>query len=180
MRKAKPVSGKTRAKNSIEGAKAPFWQAKPLGQMSAEEWDALCDGCGICCLEKLRDEATGEVEITSVACSFLDVFTCRCTVYRHRWVACPDCLKITPDCVRDADWLPPTCAYVCLVEGRTLAWWHPLVSGDPETVHTAGISVRNKALSGKHVHPDDLLGWTGQAGTKKTFTTKGTKKHEGF
>lgn len=180
MKKAKPVSGKTRARIPLEGAKAPFWQAKTLDQMSADEWDALCDGCGICCLEKLRDEATGEVEITSVACSFLDVFTCRCKVYRHRWVACPDCLKITPDCVRDADWLPPTCAYVCLAEGRTLAWWHPLVSGDPETVHTAGISVRNKALSGKHVHPDDLLGWTGQAGTKKAFTTKGTKKHEGF
>jgi len=152
------MSGKRRERDRLGGEKTPFWRAKTLNEMSAEEWDALCDGCGICCLEKLRDEETNEVHLTSVACPFLDVFTCRCTVYRHRWVACPDCLRITPESVREADWLPGTCAYVRLAEGRTLAWWHPLISGDPETVHKAGVSVRNKAISGKHVHPDDLLG----------------------
>jgi uncharacterized cysteine cluster protein YcgN (CxxCxxCC family) len=160
--------------------KAPFWKAKSLDQLSSEEWDALCDGCGICCLEKLRDEESGEVHLTSIACPFLDIFDCRCTVYRHRWGACPDCVRVTPEGIRDMDWLPRTCAYVNLSEGRALAWWHPLVSGDPETVHTAGISVRNKAVSGKYVHPDDLLGWSGQAGTKKNSTTKCSKKHEGF
>ncbi|NVN09944.1 MULTISPECIES: YcgN family cysteine cluster protein [Nguyenibacter] len=125
----------------------PFWQTRRLDEMTAEEWEALCDGCGRCCLHKLREDETNEVLYTNVACRLLDLETCRCSDYAQRRRKVPDCVQLTPEALADIDWLPPSCAYRLLAEGRPLAWWHPLVSGSPDTVHQAGISVRGRALS---------------------------------
>lgn len=127
-------------------AAAPFWRTKPLGAMTRAEWESLCDGCGRCCLHKLRDEDTGELGWTNVACRLLDIRSCRCSDYANRRARVPDCVKLTPKRVATIDWLPPTCAYRLVQEGQDLPWWHPLVSGDPETVHEAGVSVRGKAI----------------------------------
>jgi hypothetical protein len=129
------------------GSELPFWRVKTLEQMTASEWESLCDGCARCCLIKLEDEETGSVELTRLACRLLDVGSCRCSDYANRFARMPDCLAIDAETVRKIDWLPATCAYRRVAEGRGLAWWHPLVSGDPETVHQAGISVRSFAMS---------------------------------
>ncbi len=126
-------------------APAPFWKTKTLEQMSHDEWESLCDGCGRCCLHKLRDDDTGALSFTNVACRLLDLHSCQCSDYAHRRRKVPDCVALTPAEVRAIDWLPPSCAYRRLAEGKDLAWWHPLVSGDPDTVHEAGISVRGRA-----------------------------------
>ena len=125
----------------------PYWRTKTLDEMTREEWEALCDGCARCCLIKLEDADTGEIAYTDIACRLLDLGRCRCTRYRQRLRLVPDCVDLTPENVRKLGWLPSTCAYRLLAEGRDLAWWHPLVSGDPETVHEAGISVRDRAVS---------------------------------
>lgn len=120
-----------------------FWETVPLDRMTPDEWEALCDGCGKCCLNKLEDIDTGEVAFTRVACRLLDGETCRCGNYGLRKTLVPECVVLTPKSIgKVAYWLPETCAYRVLHEGRTLADWHPLVSGDPESVHRAGISVR--------------------------------------
>lgn len=136
--------------------KKKFWKIKPMEEMTTRQWESLCDGCGRCCLEKLEDEDTGEVFYTSVACRFLDIDACRCTVYEKRAALAPECLFLTPEKARAIDWLPVTCAYRMLAEGKDLKWWHPLVSGNPDTVHQAGISVRDKIISPGHIDPGHL------------------------
>jgi len=121
-----------------------FWQEKRLAEMSAQEWESLCDGCGKCCLIGLEDEDTGEIHLTDVACKLLDGQSCRCSDYENRQEKVPDCVRLTPALVPTLHWLPKTCAYRLVSEGKPLKWWHPLVSGDPESVHAAGASVRGK------------------------------------
>jgi len=124
-----------------------YWQHKSLGEMNRSEWEALCDGCGRCCMLKLEDEDTGDVYLTRLACRLLSIGTCRCSDYGNRHDKVPDCLQLTPQMVAELNWLPQTCAYRLVHEGKELAWWHPMVSGDAETVHLAGISVRNLAMT---------------------------------
>ena len=127
-------------------ARKAFWQHKPLAGLSAEEWEALCDGCGKCCLHKLEDEESGEVYFTNVACRLLDAATCRCADYDHRTAQVPDCLTLTPQLLHDPRWLPSTCAYRLLAEGRRLPWWHPLVSGNAQSVIRSGQSIAGRVV----------------------------------
>jgi uncharacterized cysteine cluster protein YcgN (CxxCxxCC family) len=129
---------------AMESDEAPFWQRKSLAEMTDEEWESLCDGCGRCCLNKLEEEDTGRIYFTDVGCRLLDGESCRCRNYTHRTQEVDDCVRLRPDNVGTINWLPPTCAYRLLAEGRDLYWWHPLVSGDPLTVHSAGVSVRGR------------------------------------
>jgi uncharacterized cysteine cluster protein YcgN (CxxCxxCC family) len=122
----------------------PFWREKTLEAMSPEEWESLCDGCGRCCLVKLEDEDSGDIHYTSVGCALLDGAACRCSDYPNRSATIPDCVRLTPKVVRSLSWLPPTCGYRLVSEGKDLAWWHPLVSGSSDTVHQAGVSVRGR------------------------------------
>jgi uncharacterized cysteine cluster protein YcgN (CxxCxxCC family) len=136
---------------------------KTLVEMSHEEWEALCDRCGQCCLIKLEDEDTGDVAFTRLSCRMLDLGSCRCSDYQNRREYVPDCVKLTPDDVAGLDWLPQTCAYRLVAEGTPLAWWHPLVSGSAETVHEAGVSVRTYAVSEarvpEHAHIYHISKW---------------------
>jgi uncharacterized protein len=135
---------------------APFWESKSLDEMTASEWEQLCDGCGRCCLLKLEDEDTGEIYQTRLACKMLDLGKCQCREYKRRHELVDDCLSISPETVAELPWLPESCAYKRLAKGRGLAWWHPLVSGDPETVHKAGISVRGWARLETQATVDEL------------------------
>ena len=121
-----------------------FWDEKTLEEMTPTEWEALCDGCGRCCLMKLEDADSEKIYYTDIACRLFDEGTCRCKDYKHRKARVPDCLKLTPKRASEYGWLPHSCAYRRLAEGRGLAWWHPLVSGRQETVVEAGISVRGR------------------------------------
>ena len=135
----------------------PFWRRKSLDEMTDSEWESLCDGCGRCCLNKLVEEGSDRTFYTDVGCRLLDGDTCRCRDYEHRLAKVDDCVRLTPKNLAGITWLPPSCAYVLLAEGKDLYWWHPLVSGDPETVHAAGVSVRGRVGSSEKDVPDEEL-----------------------
>ena len=129
----------------------PFWATKVMEEMTHAEWESLCDGCGQCCLVKIEDEDSTDIFVTRLTCRMLDIGSCRCSDYENRHKKMHDCLAITPENVRELRWLPETCGYRRIAEGRDLPWWHPLVSEDPDTVHEAGISVRGFARSEKGI-----------------------------
>ena len=136
----------------------PFWQTKRLEQMTVQEWESLCDGCGLCCLVRFEDEDTGEVIPTRVSCRLFDDKLCRCSDYENRKKHVPDCIKLTPHNIDALPWMPKSCAYRRLHEGRDLADWHPLISGDPESVHRAGVSVRGETVNERDLDdPDDAI-----------------------
>ena len=139
-------------------AEKPFWQRKKLDQMTAAEWESLCDGCGLCCLIRFEDEETGEVIPTRVACKLLDQHLCRCKDYVNRKAHVPDCIKLTPWNIDALAWMPPSCAYRRLHEGRGLPSWHPLITGDPDSAHKAGVSIRDQTVSEDSLaDPEDAL-----------------------
>lgn len=133
-----------------------YWKYLTLDQMSAEQWESLCDGCGRCCLQKLKNPTTGKVYYTWVSCYLLDTHTCRCTEYELRHALVPDCVRLEPGNISQLHWLPKTCAYRLVAECRPLPSWHPLLTKDRSSIHTAGISVRYRAISEIYVHPDDI------------------------
>lgn len=150
------VKMKRAADHDLADAAEPFWRKKSLDRMSDAEWESLCDGCGRCCLLKLEDEDTGRIYATDVACKLLDCQTCQCSDYENRHKIVTDCVKISPSVVPDISWLPPTCAYRLVDEGRELYWWHPLVSGEMQTVHAAGISVKGRIFEENDIPTDEL------------------------
>lgn len=135
---------------------AHFWERKTLAELTQEEWESLCDGCGKCCLHKLEDDETGEVHYTCVACRYLDPNTASCRQYEQRLSLVPECIDLQPEDVTEFHWLPQTCAYRLVAEGKPLYDWHPLISGDPNTVHKAGISVRGRVFAEGDVPEDEL------------------------
>jgi len=147
-----------------EAEAAPFWRVKSLDEMTKDEWESLCDGCARCCLVKLEDEDTGEIHFTDLGCKLLDARSCRCRDYRRRRSRVHDCVKLTPEAARTLSWLPVTCAYRRLAEGRDLAWWHPLVSGTPDSVRQAGVSVAGRVTASEddlpiELWPDRIVCW---------------------
>ncbi|MFI4935337.1 MAG: YcgN family cysteine cluster protein [Caulobacterales bacterium] len=125
----------------------PFWETKTLAEMTPQEWESLCDGCGLCCLVRFEDELTGDVFPTRVHCKLFDNQLCRCTNYENRHQHVPDCIKLKPGNIDQLGWMPKSCAYRRLHEAKPLPHWHPLITGDPESVHRAGVSVRGKTIS---------------------------------
>ena len=139
----------------------PFWRRKSLSAMTGDEWESLCDGCAKCCLHKLQYDDTGEIDYTNVACRLLDTETCRCRKYAIRSMMVPDCVRLTPDIVNQLKWLPSTCAYRLVAEGKDLPSWHPLKTGDPDSVHRAGVSARGRAIREQDAGPleDNVIDW---------------------
>lgn len=131
-----------------------FWKHKRLEEMNASEWELLCDGCALCCLHKLEDEDTLEVYYTDVHCRYLDTDSCRCQVYANRQNLVPTCVWLDAKMARDFKWLPKTCAYRLLSENKPLENWHPLVSGNPNSVHNADVSMRHKGIADNKISPD--------------------------
>ena len=136
----------------------PFWRTKALADMTAAEWESLCDGCGLCCLVRFEDEDTGEIIPTRVSCRLFDDGLCRCKDYANRKAHVPDCIKLTPWNIEALEWMPKSCAYRRLHEGRGLPSWHPLITGDPESTHKAGVSVRGQTINETVLDdPEDAL-----------------------
>ncbi|MFT4518547.1 MAG: putative cysteine cluster protein YcgN (CxxCxxCC family) [Halioglobus sp.] len=131
-----------------------WWHEKKLEDLNPVEWEALCDGCAKCCLHKLEDEDSGEIHYTKVRCRYLDEQSCSCSDYKNRSVLVPNCIDLKGADVAGLNWLPNTCAYRLRARGEQLPNWHPLVSGDPESVHEATVSIRGRAVSEEYVHPD--------------------------
>ncbi len=134
-----------------------FWEKKTLPQMTTEEWESLCDGCGLCCLVKIENDETAEVFNTTVSCRQLDIEACRCVDYENRLLDVPMCLQLTPEKLPQLSWLPETCAYKRLYDGLSLPSWHPLISRDKNSVHDAGVSAKWFAQSEEYIHPDQLV-----------------------
>ena len=141
--------------------KKAFWETKSLAELDAEEWESLCDGCGKCCLHKLENDADGLVYYTDVACRLLDSWTCRCSDYSRRSTLVADCIQLSAASLPELEWLPSTCAYRLLADGKSLPPWHPLLTGDPESVHRAGISVRGRCVAESEVEDleDHIVMW---------------------
>lgn len=137
-------------------AEKPFWERLSLRDMNREQWESLCDGCAKCCLIKLEDEDTGCIHYTSVVCQYLDQQRCRCTVYAKRRKLVPTCVELHPDELDSLHWMPSTCAYRLLHEGKPLPIWHPLVSGSRRAMVTAGVTVTGKVVSEAYIHDEDL------------------------
>ncbi len=135
----------------------PFWRTKTLAEMTPEEWESLCDGCAKCCLVKLEDEDTGEIDATDVACRLLELGSCRCGDYANRKRKVPDCVILAPDNVGELKWMPATCAYRLIHEGKDLYPWHHLVCGNRDAVHREGVSVKGRVVSERDVADEDLL-----------------------
>jgi uncharacterized cysteine cluster protein YcgN (CxxCxxCC family) len=133
-----------------------FWRTKTFEEMNQEEWESLCDGCAKCCLIKFRELHSKKVRITNVACAWLDLETCRCKDYENRLKNVPGCIQLTPELARHIDWLPKTCAYRLLADGKELLWWHPLRSGEPNSTRKSGASVYGKVVSEDDVDEADL------------------------
>ena len=133
-------------------AEKPFWETVPLGSMTRAQWESLCDGCGRCCLHKIRED-DGGLRFTNVACRLLDDDTASCSDYARRRRRVPDCVQLTPAALAEIDWLPPNCAYRLVADGRALPSWHRLVSGDPAAVHEAGVSVRGRTVDERVAGP---------------------------
>ncbi len=140
----------------LNDSPVPFWERKSLEQMDSDEWESLCDGCGRCCLHKLEDADSGEVFYTNVACRMFDADSCQCRDYQNRTKHVEDCVVLKPGQTDGLTWLPQSCAYRRLADGKGLEWWHPLVSGDPATVMQAGISVRGRTVAEELVGEDQL------------------------
>jgi uncharacterized protein len=154
------------SKGALDRSVGPFWK-KPVADLTRKEWEALCDGCGRCCLVKLEDEDTGKIHFTDVACVLLESGSCRCRDYARRRRKVADCVKLTPENLETIPWLPPTCAYRLRREGKDLPDWHPLVSGDPETVHAAAVSARGRVSAYEDDVPLDelprfIVSWPGR------------------
>lgn len=141
----------------------PFWETKTLSEMTTDEWESLCDGCGRCCLNKLEDMETGQLHYTNVACRLFDDSRCRCQDYPNRKQQVPECLVLSHGSVHSSTALPPSCAYRRLAEGKSLLKWHPLVCGNHDTIHRVGISVRGKTISEQFIHveqfEDHIVDW---------------------
>jgi uncharacterized protein len=133
-----------------------FWKQKKLQEMSEQEWEQLCDGCARCCLLKLEDADTGELYFTNVSCHLLNINKCSCNNYQNRKFLVPECLLVRNMALSEYQWLPETCAYRLLSEGRALPHWHPLLSGNKKSVRQAGATVSAFAMSEEHIHPDQL------------------------
>jgi len=180
-----PAPARTPALREAPPEELPFWKRKSLEEMTAEEWESLCDGCGRCCLNKLVEEGSDKTLYTDVACKLLDHDTCRCKDYGNRLREVEDCVLLTPESLREITWLPPSCAYVLLAKGRDLYWWHPLVSGDPDSVHTAGISVKGRVGACETQVPDEelekwIVAWPGRVPKKaKAPEPNGRTKRSG-
>ncbi len=134
----------------------PFWKTKSLTEMSREEWESLCDGCGKCCCIRLEDEDTGAIYITDVVCKLFNPETCQCTDYTNRSVKVPDCVTLTPDNVDKLHWMPQTCAYRLIAQGKDLPEHHHLISGSRDSIHNAGMSVQDAVTCETLVKEDDL------------------------
>ena len=147
-----------------KGGGAPFWRTKTLDEMTPAEWESLCDRCGRCCLVKLEDEDTGEILRTDIACRLFDAGSCSCVAYQRRQAKVSDCIKLTPASVRAIKWLPRTCAYRLVRDGKALPPWHPLRSGSHDSVHEAGVSVRGRVGASETMvklrdYPDHIVDW---------------------